>query len=57
MKNNCIICTKRRTCVNYQIGGLLIDTYCDRFREEKELSEAEQIALEEKRKVESLRKV
>ena len=39
MKSNCIICKHRKTCFNYQIGGLLIDTWCNRFEEEPEIQE------------------
>lgn len=53
MKNNCIICKHRKTCTSYQIGGLLIDTYCNRFEEEKDISEEEQIILDNKFKEEN----
>jgi len=43
MKNNCIICKNRKTCLSYKGGGPLVDTYCNTFQEEKEISEEEQI--------------
>ena len=48
MKSNCIICKKRIGCLNYQLGGLLRDTYCDRFQEQKDMTDEEQEALQKK---------
>ena len=48
MKSNCIICKKRNGCLNYQLGGLPRDSYCDRFQEEKDMTDEEQEELQKK---------
>lgn len=53
MKNNCIICKRRKTCTSYLLGGPLVDTYCNRFQEEKDISEEEQIISDNKFKEEN----
>jgi hypothetical protein len=47
MKKNCLICKNRKKCLNYQLGGLF-DTWCDRFIEEPEITEEEQIIADNK---------
>jgi hypothetical protein len=47
MNNKCIICKNRKNCLNYELGGL-IDTWCDRFIGESEITEEEQEKEEEK---------
>jgi hypothetical protein len=33
-KSNCIICKRRKKCINYQIAGVFADPRCDDFEEE-----------------------
>lgn len=46
IKSNCLICKKRKKCPNYQFGGLFSNSNCDQFKEEKPLSEEEQVQME-----------
>lgn len=48
MKSNCIICKKRIGCLNYLLGSLPRGTYCDRFQEEKDMTDEEQEELQKK---------
>ena len=45
MNSKCIICKNRKSCLTYDLGGL-VGTWCDKFVEEADLTDAQQAELE-----------